>query len=121
MHFFESNVRDAIYALEAWPAGPSHEPLRQRLLRRLDGLRRELPDRRRHVEDRGGPATLLHGDLWAENVFVIPGANDLRVRLIDWDYAGVGPSSYDLSTFLSRFASARRGPSLESYHEQMDK
>src|SRR5207247_8768127 len=89
MHFFESNVRDPTYALEAWPAGPTHEPLRQRLLRRLDALRRELPDRRRLVEEWGGPETLLHGGLWAEDVFVIPGANDLRVRLVAWVYAGV--------------------------------
>jgi len=120
MHFFESNVRDAIYALEAWPAGPSHEPLRQRLLRRLDALRRELPDRRRLVEEWGGPETLLHGDLWAENVFVIPGAHDLRVRLIDWDYAGVGLSSYDISTFLLRFPSERRPSILEFYREQVE-
>src|SRR5439155_602370 len=52
IHFFESNVRDALYALEAWPAGPSHEPLRQRLLRRLDPLRRELREPRHLARDR---------------------------------------------------------------------
>src|SRR5207247_7467624 len=58
MHFFESNVRDAIYALEAWPAGPRHEPLPPRLLRRLDALRRGPPGRRRLVADVGRPASL---------------------------------------------------------------
>jgi len=120
MHFFESNVRDAIYALKAWPAGPSHESLRDQLLRRLDALRREIPDRRRLAEEWGGPETLLHGDLWAENVFVIPGANDLRVRLIDWDYAGVGPVSYDLSTFLLRFPPERRPSILEFYRKEVE-
>ena len=120
MHFFESNVRDAIYALEAWPAGPSHEPLRQRLLRRLDALRRELPDRRRLVEEWGGPETLLHGDLWAENVFVTPGPHGLSLRLIDWDYVGVGPFSYDLSTFLLRFPPERRPSILELYRNTVE-
>src|SRR5437867_9833491 len=118
MHFFESNVRDAIYALKEWPAGPSHESVRDQLLRRLDALRRELPQRARLVEEWGGPETLLHGDLWAENVFVIPGANDLRVRLIDWDHVGVGPFSYDLSTFLLRFPPERRPSILEFYRKE---
>src|SRR5438034_4958413 len=47
MHFFESSVRDAIHALEAWPAGPSHQPLRQRPLRRPDALRPDPPHRTR--------------------------------------------------------------------------
>jgi len=120
MHFFESNVRDAIYALDAWTAGPIHESLRNRLLRRLDALRRELPDRRRLVEEWGGPETLLHGDLWAENVFVTPGPHGLSLRLIDWDYVGVGPFSYDLSTFLLRFPSERRPSILEFYRNAVE-
>ena len=120
IHFFESNVRDAIYALDAWPAGPIHESLRNRLLRRLDALRRELPDRRRLVEEWGGPETLLHGDLWAENVFVTPGPHGLSLRLIDWDYVGVGPFSYDLSTFLLRFPPERRPSILEFYRNAVE-
>src|SRR5919109_1645161 len=46
MHFVESNVRDAIYALEAWRASPSHEPLRTRLLHRLYTIQSELPTRK---------------------------------------------------------------------------
>src|SRR5207247_8726056 len=120
MHISKSNVRYTIHAFASCTAGSIHESVRNRLLRRLDALRRELPDRRRLVEEWGGPETLLHGDRWAENVFVIPGANDLRVRLIDWDYAGVGPSSYDLSTFLLRFPPERRPSILEFYREQVE-
>jgi thiamine kinase-like enzyme len=36
-------------------------------------------------------------------------------RLIDWDHAGVGPASYDLSTFLLRFPPGRRKAILDLY------
>jgi hypothetical protein len=72
IHFYEANVRDAIYALEAWEPEARQNGLRDRLLERLYSLRDQLP-RRAHAMNRwGGPETLLHGDLWAINVFVIP-------------------------------------------------
>src|SRR5439155_26910360 len=43
-----------------------------------------------------------------------------RVRLIDWDYAGVGPVSYDLSTFLLRFPTERRPSILEFYRKEVE-
>src|SRR5207249_826009 len=69
----------------------------------------------------GGPETLLHGDLWSINVFVIPTAHGPRVRLIDWDHASVGPASYDLSTFLLRLPSQERSWVLEVYREEMSR
>ena len=79
IHFYEANVRDAIRALQGWrpPPGPGPGALRDRLLERLHKLRDQLPDRAQALADGGGPETLLHGDLWAINVFVIPGANQL--------------------------------------------
>jgi len=50
-------------------------------------------------------------------VFVIPSANGLRARLIDWDHAAVGPASYDLSTFLLRFPSQHRLWVLDLYRQ----
>src|SRR6058998_2193220 len=100
VHFVESNVRDAIYALEACQESPPRQKLRDRLLRRLYTIRSELPQREEVLKKWGGPETLLHGDLWTTNVFVMQSANGLRARLIDWDHAAVGPFSYDLSTFL---------------------
>src|SRR5207247_7548288 len=120
MHISKSNVRYTIHAFASCTAGSIHESLRNRLLRRLDALRRELPDRRRLVEEWGGPETLLHGDLWAENVFVTPGPHGLSLRLIDWDYVGVGPFSYDLSTFLLRFPPERRPSILEFYRNAVE-
>ena len=36
-------------------------------------------------------------------------------RLIDWDHVGVGPVTYDISTFLYRFAAEDRPAILSSY------
>jgi hypothetical protein len=118
IHFYESNVRDAIYALEACQPGEPEAQLRNRLLQRLYRLCRELPQRAQALDECGGPETLLHGDLWAINVFVIPTASGLRARLIDWDHAAVGPASYDLSTFLLRLPRRDRHWVLELYREE---
>src|SRR6058998_4234765 len=95
IHFFESNVRDAIYALSGLQPTPKESGLHQRLLGRLYDLREELPQRAEALEKLGGPETLLHGDLWAINIFVIPMSHGLHARLIDWDHVAVGPASYD--------------------------
>jgi len=115
IHFFESNVRDAITALQAWQPSRAQCALVDRLLERLHTLRAELPCRAQALAELGGPETLLHGDLWAINVFVIPTAQGLQARLIDWDRAGVGPASYDLSTFLMRFPKCERLWILDLY------
>ncbi len=120
IQFFRANVKDAVYALDAWGAGPSDEALRLRLLQRLDALRRELPQRERLVEEWGGPETLLHGDLWAVNVFVTETKDGLQARLIDWDHIAVGPFSYDLSTFLLRFPPDQRQSILEFYRKEVE-
>jgi thiamine kinase-like enzyme len=117
IHFYESNVLDAIYALEAWQPDVQQSGLRDRLLARLYKLRDALPQRAQAMAEFGGPETLLHGDLWAINIFVIPAANGPHARLIDWDHAAVGPASYDLSTFLMRFPAPHRPWILELYRQ----
>ena len=115
IHFYAASVRDATYALEA--CQPSHEQtsLHESLLERLSKLRQELAQRSHALDAWGGPETLLHGDLWHINIFVIPAAPGLHVRLIDWDHASVGPASYDLSTFLLRLPPQERSWVLEMY------
>ena len=117
IRFYESNVRDAIYGLQGWQPATPHRALRDSLLGRLYKLREELPRRAQAEADCGGPETLLHGDLWTINVFVIPTAGGLRARLIDWDHAAVGPASYDLSTFLLRFPAEHRRWVLDLYRK----
>jgi Ser/Thr protein kinase RdoA (MazF antagonist) len=70
------------------------------------------------VEACGGPETLLHGDLWTINVLVRPARSGLEARLIDWDHAGVGPVSYDLSAYLLRFPEPERAGILSHYEER---
>jgi thiamine kinase-like enzyme len=117
VHFYESNVRDAIYALEAWKPAAPQNGLRDRLLKRLYNLRDHLPRRAQAVARWGGPETLLHGDLWTINVFVIPTDDGFHARLIDWDHGAVGLATYDLSTFLLRFPSEHRSWVLEFYRQ----
>jgi Ser/Thr protein kinase RdoA (MazF antagonist) len=79
----------------------------------------EQPYRVQALAELGGPETLLHGDLWISNIFVLPTPNGLQARLIDWDRVGVGPVSYDLSTFLLRFPAHHRLWILDLYRESV--
>lgn len=117
IHFHEAAVRDALRALMAWKPPGDCWALRARLLRHLHRLNDQLPQRAQALAIFGGPETLLHGDLWTINVFVIPMASGLHARLIDWDHASVGPYSYDLSTFLLRFPVEHRRWVLELYRQ----
>ena len=121
IQFYAANVRDAIYALEACQPSSQQTPVRDSLLQRLSTLRKELPERAEALGAWGGPETLLHGDLWAINVFVIPTAHGLHVRLIDWDHAAVGPASYDLSTFLLRLPPQERPWVLDLYRAEISR
>lgn len=119
--YFVANVQDAISALEAL----AHSPIESsefagvvpRLLDRLLALHDDTPRRTRVFEAAAGPDTLLHGDLWTINVFVTEDSNGVRARLVDWDKLGVGPFSYDLSTFLFRFPPTQRPAILSLYRE----
>lgn len=117
--FYADWVRGAARALETIEASrlsPDRLALRDRLSRRVDALLEEEPERTRRLREAGWPVTLLHGDLWPQNVLLSPLRGDRRrARLIDWDQAGVGPVVYDLSTFISRFTSPFRIPALQFY------
>lgn len=119
--FYRTNVDDAIRALKALPgpdrASRRYAGLKERLLARLRRLRGETGARRATLAGLGPPETLLHGDLWPANASVTPCDGCWRTRLIDWDHAGVGPFSYDLSTFLSRVPASHRLFVMECYGE----
>ncbi|HET7249388.1 MAG TPA: phosphotransferase [Gemmatimonadales bacterium] len=115
-----ANVRDAVRSLaQLRPprvalSGVQYR-VRDRLLGRLRLLQDELPRRVQMLERDGGPEVLLHGDLWTTNAFVNEGPNGWHARLVDWDHAGVGRASYDLSTFLLRFPAEERSWILDRY------
>jgi hypothetical protein len=118
--FFTGNVGDAVRGLEALgQATPLPPPdalaVRDRLLHRLRPALADTSRRAQALQEAGGPPTLLHGDLWLENAFVMATGSGARARLIDWDRTGAGPFSYDLSTFLIRFPPAERPWILDRY------
>jgi phosphotransferase family enzyme len=117
--FYADWVRAAARALgsiEASRLPADRLALRDRLCRRIDALLEQEPGRTRRLREAGWPVTLLHGDLWPQNVLLLPLRGDRRrARLIDWDRAGVGPVVYDLSTFVARLSSHLRIPALRLY------
>jgi Phosphotransferase enzyme family len=120
IYFYTSNVRDAVRALESLrppevELSSERLALRDRLLERMYKLLDEQPHRAQALAELGGTETLLHGDLWTMNTFVLPTAHGPQARLIDWDHAAVGPVSYDLSTFLLRFPIHHRRWILDLY------
>lgn len=121
MTYYFTNVRDAIRGLESvrppFRAGGADLAVRDRLLRRLHKLLGEGPRRAGVMAEAGGPETLLHGDLWPKNILAVPTSRGLRTRLIDWDATGVGPPTYDLSTFLYRFPAHHRPWILDRYQK----
>lgn len=78
------------------------------LLERMNRLHGEREKRGQLLEASGDRITLLHGDLWTTNTIVTGRGNRREARLIDWDHTGVGPVTYDLSTFLFRFGAEHR-------------
>ncbi len=106
--YFTSSVHEAIRGLELLRArimrrSPRYVALCDRLLEELYAIRDEQSWRTQAVAELGGTETLLHGDLSATNTFVLLAEQGFNVRIIDWDRTAVGPTSWDLSTFLLRF------------------
>jgi hypothetical protein len=125
MSFFASSVRNATAALRALEVD-GHAPERLvaihgLLLERLLRLREQEPERVLAIGALGAPETILHGDPWTVNVLLAPTAEGFRVQLIDWDHVGVGPISYDLSTFLLRFPRRHRRWILDAYRREAER
>ena len=121
-HFYAWSVRDALRGLESLRPSdikllPDQISLRDCLLERLHKLLDEESHRANLMREFGGPETLLHGDLSRKNTLVFPTKNGLQSRLIDWDHAGVGPVSYDLSNFLVQFPTHERLWILNVYQQ----
>lgn len=87
---------------------PDDSELTHKLLERMNRLLDEREERARLLEESGDRITLLHGDLWTTNAIVTGRGNHREAKLIDWDHTGVGPVTYDLSTFLFRFGAEHR-------------
>ena len=125
MPFYHSNVVDAMRALEAVKPQsvelrPEHLAARDSLLTTLEEMLAVEDHHRVLQAQHGGAETLLHGDLWHQNLMVVPNQDGSpEARLIDWDHAGVGQVGYDLSTFLGRFAPHQRRAVLDLYRAEV--
>jgi Ser/Thr protein kinase RdoA (MazF antagonist) len=118
--FFSREVTRCVSLLTAVgsksvPLSAEQAALRDRLLDRVERLYGERHERGDLLQASGGPETLLHGDLWPTNTLLVERGAGVEARLIDWDHAGVGPVTYDLSTFLYRFPRERRASVLGQY------
>jgi hypothetical protein len=112
--FYDQSIGGAIAAVGAAiaacsPRSPYLRPVTA-LLERLKRLAEERDQRTGALAEFGGTETLLHGDLWLQNIAVMSGppvrASDRGpqgVRLIDWDSVGPGSFAYDISTLIMRF------------------
>ena len=111
--FFTSQVARSIGILRWMGSADFHgsgvqRALTDRLRDRLERLSYDWQERVAAVTPAQQSATLLHGDPWTTNTLVVAHNGGLKARLIDWDNVGVGPITYDLSTFLYRFPRERR-------------
>lgn len=123
-YFYTNNTGDALRSLENLTitngvSSTGRQALIEHLKRYIYTMLEEQDQRVKALSESAGPETLLHGDLWTTNIFTSPAENGIHVRLIDWDHAGVGPVTYDLSTFLMRFPVQARTAILNDYQEHI--
>lgn len=123
-YFYTNSVRDAArcVALLRPPTvsmSAQDESVRDAVEAHLSQLLDDEPRRVHLLREQAGPETLVHGDLTRANVFVLPGPEGPRVRLIDWDHVGVGPAGFDISTHVAYYAADQRRLVLERYTAAM--
>jgi Phosphotransferase enzyme family len=124
MPFYRSSVRDAMRTVAelAPPAvrlTTDRLAVRDRILGHLNRLVDEEPWRADVLAEFAGPETLLHGDLWPQNVIVRSTAAGMRARFVDWDRVAVGPVTYDISAFLSRLPEGERAWIVNRYRRAL--
>lgn len=115
--FYRESIVRARTALTA--AAPSlrraDRSLLDGLFARLDRLAGEQAARLSHLAEVGGSDTLLHGDFSIRNTLIVGDGDAREGRLIDWDRAGVGPVSEDISVFLAQLPPEVRSEALATY------
>jgi len=76
----------------------------------------------RAVSDRlaAMPKTLVHGDFNASNVLVSRSRGATRIRIIDWETAGIGPGLLDLASITSgRLPARHRAEMVAAYRKNL--
>jgi hypothetical protein len=66
------------------------------------------------------PKTLVHGDFNASNILVKQSREMDRIRIVDWETAGVGPALLDLASLTSgRLPDRHRSGMIEAYRASL--
>ena len=91
-------LRAARRPLRARADDPSLTPADRWLLADLDAALAELDAGWAELERRLArmPRTLVHGDLGAQNLRLLPTAEGAELLVLDWETAGIGPPAIDL-------------------------
>jgi thiamine kinase-like enzyme len=64
---------------------------------------------------------LVHGDFNASNILVTRSPAGTRIRIIDWETAGVGPGLLDLASLMSgRLPDTHRAQMIDAYRANLD-
>ena len=75
----------------------------------------------RRAEALGGEPVLCHNDPYFPNVLYLPGAvDDGGLKLIDWEFAGMGDPIYDLAAATYPWAEGQKRAMLAHYHGDPD-
>lgn len=61
------------------------------------------------------PTALVHGEFYPSNVLVSDGGE--RVRIVDWEVAGIGPGISDLAALTAGWSQPDRDRLVATYHE----
>ncbi len=67
------------------------------------------------------PQTLVHGDFNASNILVTHSPHGVRIRIIDWETAGIGPGLLDLASLISgRLPDRYKADIVAAYRASLD-
>jgi predicted glycoside hydrolase/deacetylase ChbG (UPF0249 family)/aminoglycoside phosphotransferase (APT) family kinase protein len=65
------------------------------------------------------PSVFVHGELYPSNVLVQGGRDDVVVRPIDWEMAGIGPGALDLAALVAGWDPPEREALIAAYERSM--
>jgi thiamine kinase-like enzyme len=119
-HFLRGSILDAARSLERVsqdrvPSSDLETGVLSKVSDAVEAARETLAVHVAILQANGGPETILHGDVNLDNIAYPDGSGDHGVRFMDWDHAGVGPPTYDLSCFLSGVPPHLHTPVLAAY------
>ena len=65
------------------------------------------------------PPVFVHGELYPSNILVQGGRDDVVVRPVDWEMAGIGPGAVDLAALVAGWDPPEREALIAAYERSM--